>query len=71
MEQYGSCKFKHIKHVPKSFDNVEVLRLEDLGDIHYNAKDDVYICPECDEKAIASHIKEQVAQLVSELGEVN
>ena len=70
MEQYGWCKFKHVRNVPKSLSNIEGLRLEDLGSVKYNAKEDIYICPECDEKAISAQIAQEVDEINKELGEI-
>ena len=70
MEQYGWCKFKHVRNVPKSLSGIEGLRLEDLGEVQYHPKEDEYTCPACDDKAIAASIREEVAQISAELGDI-
>ena len=60
-----------MKGVPKSLSNIEGLRLEDLGQIQYDAKEDVYVCcAECDDKAIAQQIQDDIHQINKELAEL-
>ena len=58
--------------MPKALSNVEGIRLEDLGeDIRFNAKDNVYICPETvDDKAIVAQVHKEVEEITKELGEL-
>ena len=60
-----------MRGVPKSLSNIEGLRLEDLGQVQYDPKEDVYICcAECDDKAIVQQIQDDVRQINKELGEL-
>ena len=70
MGQYGWCKLKHVRNIPKSLSGIEGLRLEDLGEVQYHPKEDEYTCAACDDKAIAAQIKEEVAQISAELGDI-
>ena len=70
MEQYGWCKFKHVRNIPKTLSGVEGLRLEDLGpNLKYSAKEDVDLCPECDENAIIAQVAKEVDEINKELEE--
>ena len=44
LEQYGYCKFKHVRGVPKKLQNIEGIRVEDLGALTYDMAADCLVC---------------------------
>ena len=59
--------------MPKSLSSVEGPRFEDLGEVTYNPKEDVYTCVACDrdEKAIVAQIQSEVEEINKELNELD
>ena len=55
-----------MRNIPKSLSNIDGFRLEVLGEVQYNAKEDVYMRPECDDKAIVRHIQNDIEEINKE-----
>jgi len=72
MEQYGYCKFKHVRGVPKALQNVEGVRVEDLGALTYDVAASCWACSldAKSEESIEQSIAKEIAEINQEMGEL-
>jgi len=72
MDKFGWCKFKHVRNIPKSLAGIDGLRFEDLGEVKYSPKDDVYTCVECDrdDKEVVANIQKEIEEIDQECSDL-
>ena len=74
LDNYGYCKFKHVKGLPPALSSVEGLRFEDLvGNLKYDKGTQIFTYtanPEND-KEIVANVEAELATIAAELEDLH